>query len=538
MKGRSTRQGAIAFDRVDVALSALVAFAGAIALLVNLWARTLAEWDEATYAVLARNVVLSGDWLTFHLAGAIRFEPPLYVWTEAVLFRVFGSSEFTARVVSALAGIGLLVLTYAIGRKLHGRIVGLLAAAVLLTCYQFVYFARQGMLDTVLTLCIYLALFSYVKAKEGDRRWWYVAGAATAVAIMDKSAGGLIAPLVIGLTTIVDGSGLRFLRQREVWLASGLAIALVLPWLVAMTLVHGSAFIGNYIGYRVATRATQTIDNHGGDLLAYVFVARRFFFPWVYLVPFALIAYLRSLVRRDISSPILFVTAVFVFGFFTLVPSKLPWYIIPMWPATCIIVAFFLRQAAASKWAGMAAIAFAAAAAAFYVPKSLRVVVGLPIPRVLSFGVLSAAIVIGIALIIRRRPLAPVLVPLGVAFFFLGAAHYIRPILQPYQSPESVVAKAAAGSSHGEQGPLIVLVGTSGNVPSTSVWEHVIFYSGRPMQAIYSVAELPGAVGTDEAHGVLLATADLPILSGLYQSEVLVRSDPYAYVVIHSPAPG
>jgi len=538
MKSDAARQRVIAFDRVDAVLGALVAFGGGIVLLVNLWARTLAEWDEATYAVLARNVVVSGDWLTFHLAGATRFEPPLYVWLEAALFRVFGSSELTARVVSALAGIGVLVLTYAIGRKLHSRLVGLLGAAILLTCYQFVYFARMGMLDTVLTLCIYLALFSYIKVKEGDRRWWYVVGAATAVAVMDKSAGGLIAPLIIGLTSIIDGSALRLLKQPEVWLASGLAVALVLPWFVAMTLIHGSAFIGNYIGYRVATRATQTIDNHGGDLLAYAFVARRFFFPWVYLVPFALFVYLRSLVRREISSPILFVAAVFVFGFFTLVPSKLPWYIIPMWPATCIIIAVFLREAARSTWLGLAAIAFSAAIAAFYVPQSLRVVAGLPIPRLLTFGFLGAAIVIGALLVVRRRPLAPVLVPLAAAFFFLGAAHYIWPVLQPFQSPESVVAKAAAGARHGEKGPLIVFVGTSGVVPRTSVWEHVIFYSERPMRAIYSLADLPTALATDAPRGILVATADLSTVSHLYPSQVIVTSEPFAYVVIRLPAEG
>src|SRR5919107_2084971 len=93
-------------------LSLLVSVA-AFALLWKLGASSLAAWDEAIYAQVSKEMARGGDWLTPHWAHQPWFEkPPLLIWTTAILFKLFGVSEFWARAASALSGVALVVVTY------------------------------------------------------------------------------------------------------------------------------------------------------------------------------------------------------------------------------------------------------------------------------------------------------------------------------------------------------------------------------------------------------------------------------------------
>src|ERR687889_413572 len=121
-------------------VSLLISIA-AFALLWKLGAGTLAAWDEAIYAQVSKEMARGGDWLTPHWEYRPWFEkPPAFMWATALLYRLFGVSEFWARAPSALSGVALVGVTYLIGKSTHNRRVGLLSAVVLLTCYHFLSF--------------------------------------------------------------------------------------------------------------------------------------------------------------------------------------------------------------------------------------------------------------------------------------------------------------------------------------------------------------------------------------------------------------
>ena len=142
-----------------------------IAAFVFLWrlgAGNLEPWDEAIYAQVSKEVIHGGDWLTLHWQYQPWFEkPPLLLWTTAVLYRLFGVNEFWARAASAFSGIGLIVVTYLIGQRAYDKWVGLFAAVILLTSYHVVSFARFGTMDVMLTLFTYLAIYAYLRLKDG-----------------------------------------------------------------------------------------------------------------------------------------------------------------------------------------------------------------------------------------------------------------------------------------------------------------------------------------------------------------------------------
>ena len=90
-------------------LLVLLAFA---ILFFRLGQATLADWDEAIYAQVAKEMVETGDWLTPHHGNEPWFEkPPLLIWMTAILFSAFEASEFWARAVPAFSAVFLVMIT-------------------------------------------------------------------------------------------------------------------------------------------------------------------------------------------------------------------------------------------------------------------------------------------------------------------------------------------------------------------------------------------------------------------------------------------
>src|SRR5207253_3206707 len=122
-------------DRFGV--PALLAGASGLLFFGNLGRGSLQDWDEATYAEIAREIGVFHDWIHLHWNYLPWFnKAPLYIWLTAPLY-TFGVNAFWARAVSALAGVGVILLSYAIGKRLYGRPVGVGSAIVLGSCYPF-----------------------------------------------------------------------------------------------------------------------------------------------------------------------------------------------------------------------------------------------------------------------------------------------------------------------------------------------------------------------------------------------------------------
>jgi 4-amino-4-deoxy-L-arabinose transferase-like glycosyltransferase len=360
----------------------------------RLGAASLNDWDEAIYAQVAKEIVTSGDWLTLHWGYAPWFhKPPLFMWITAILFQLFGISEFWARFPSVLAGVGLVGCTYLIANGIAVRIqgqsqgqlqgqsqsqsrgqlqssqaIGLLSAAVLLTNYTFVHFSRFGTTDVALTLFSYLAIYAYLQV--GQRRWaWCGMWVAIAAAVMTKGVAGLGIAIALFLTLLITRRLGQALQCREFWVGVGLAGLIVIPWHVAMIALHGSAFIDQYFLYHVVERSMGSgLEGNDGGPFFYFAALGKGFFPWVYLLPLALFQQVRTFSFRTFSFRtfssqgksnwrILPIFVAVVFGGFSLASTKLSWYIIPIYPALSIWVGFTLYTALTGKdrlsWIGL-----------------------------------------------------------------------------------------------------------------------------------------------------------------------------------------
>src|SRR5215467_60677 len=119
--------------------------------------------DEPRYASIAREMLVSGDYITPRLFGSVWFEkPPLMYWVAALGYKIFGMNETGARFASALGATICVFLVYWCGRKLWDRPSGLLAALILATSIGTFCFARAASMDMPLATCLTMALVFFL----------------------------------------------------------------------------------------------------------------------------------------------------------------------------------------------------------------------------------------------------------------------------------------------------------------------------------------------------------------------------------------
>ena len=369
--------------------------------------------DESLYGEAAREMLASGDWVTPRVNGGAFFEkPPLYYWMAAASYRVFGVSPFAARLPAALMGVLTVMLTAAIGGRAWGRRAGLLAGLALVTCLQMAIIGRMGIMDMPLTCLTLLAVLACVRGAAGGplllmvRRspgeplvllwspWSTLAfGLCLGLGVLLKGLAGAVPLAVVVVFTLVysrpwlggehPGDPHRFSQRRllrYLWpfgVPVAVAAVIAAPWFVVMASRHGAAFSGTFLLHEHWRRIVHPMQGHGGPVWYYVALIAVSFFPWVVFLPGA-VASLRQGVYPDKGLQerwyrLCLVWIAVVLVPFSLVRTKLPGYVTPLFPPMALLVGAYLdrllrdlRQRA--EWKAVIVGAVALGALAFFLP--------------------------------------------------------------------------------------------------------------------------------------------------------------------------
>ena len=308
--------------------------------------------DESRYAEIPREMLATGDWVTPRLNGVNYFEkPPLVYWLVAASQKVFGPGEWAARAVPALFALGGVLLTYGAARRLHGRNAGLAAGLILATSLLYFALARILLLDMVVSVLMSTALFCFilgVQEPAGARRRWlfYALYASMALATLTKGLiGFLVTGAVMFLWLLVCN---QWHRLRPLYLPTGalLFLALAAPWHVLAAL-HNPTWVHRYFVYEHWERFTSTAASRPGPWWYFVPVALLGLFPWTGFLWGALRAALRggwAARKENANAWFLVIWAAFIFLFFSKSHSKLPPYILPVFPPLAVLLGAWLAQ--------------------------------------------------------------------------------------------------------------------------------------------------------------------------------------------------
>ncbi len=340
---------------------ALVVLAAAVVLFTGLGALPLFGRDESLYAEAAREMLATGDWITPRVNGVYFFEkPPLYYWLAAISYTLVGVSPIAARLPSALLGILTAVVTYLVAARVWGQRTGLLSGLALVTCLQIAFIARMGIMDVPLTALLTLALIAYAAwRRQGGCGAPSAFGALVGLAVLLKGFAGFLAPGVAVLHGLLYRRGEGRISARAMVLALVIFFVVAAPWFIAMGFQHGEGYASKLFLREHLTRMVRPMQGHGGPIFYYVALIFVAFFPWVVFLPSAF-AHREVDEQKSFWRSLCVVWIAAVLIPFSLMSTKLPGYITPLFPAMAILVGIELDRrlttgAGRGAWVGLMA---------------------------------------------------------------------------------------------------------------------------------------------------------------------------------------
>jgi 4-amino-4-deoxy-L-arabinose transferase-like glycosyltransferase len=353
---------------VDMERPARAAFVGAlIAALITLpglGVGTLWDNSETAYGEVAREILLTHDWIVMHLNGQPWFvQPPLYFWIGALFARALGVTSLALRLPPAIATILMGAMTgYAVARQAGTRI-GIYASAILSSCLMQAVIGRLAIMDALLDVAVALSVFWWFRALESGRDRYFIYGwVAAGFGFLSK---GLVAP-VIALMVIVPYTlwNARHEEQRlpslRAWIGGALGfIIVVAPWMVAMEAHTGAHAFEQMIVHYTFGRYTGVIENQSGPFWYYLPVVILGFFPWIAFLPVGIGYGVAAL--STMSAPpnlarlwrLAFTWITVPLVFFSFAQTKLPNYIALELPALALVVALYFDaviKKGGSRW--------------------------------------------------------------------------------------------------------------------------------------------------------------------------------------------
>jgi 4-amino-4-deoxy-L-arabinose transferase-like glycosyltransferase len=338
--------------QVPYILAGLIALA-AVVFVFGLGGIALLGPDEPRYAEVAREMHATGDYISPRLCGCLWFEKPaLFYWLAAGSYRLFGVGEFGARFPSALgAGLSAAAVALVLWRFVSPRL-GVLASLVLLTSGLFIGYSRAATPDMLLALSITVALLSGYAMTVGQERssrvrWLLLCGASTGLSVLAKGLVGVVLISgILGLYFAITGKRRAF--SWKGWAAAiGVFLVVASVWYLPVTVEHGWSFVDQFFIDHHFKRYVSNRFYHPQPFYFYPAVALLGVMPWSLFLTVAALRIRRLRPRSDRWDSLVTLAWVWVgvpVVFFSFSVSKLPGYILPIFPALAIIVGYELER--------------------------------------------------------------------------------------------------------------------------------------------------------------------------------------------------
>jgi len=468
---------------------------------IALGARDLWNPNEPIYGEAVREMAERGTWLVPYVNGMVFGEKPiLYYWLALAASKLAGGvSELPLRVPVALAGIAIVLGTYALVFPYAGRRRALASAFVGATVYGVWWNARFIQMDIFVaatTLGVIAAVSRAVDHGASRARSWALAGAFAGIGFLAKGPVAWICPALVLGTYLAATKRVRELVRPEVFLGGAVAIAVAAPWYLALW-AGGRADVLHEVLIRQNFSRFSNPWDHAQPFWYYLEYFWIDMAPWAFLVPLAW-----KLPRRDLGERRLaLLTACWIAAivlFFSLSRSKRSPYVLPIAPAAAILAAEVAVAFAEGRLARVRRTVFLAIAWTFAVSLLLMGVgAGLyatfhhpefaSAAKPVAAASIAGAIVLGTALSLRRlRHGIAVPAALATAFglVFLVASLTALPALDAAKSARPFCAEVAQRARPGD------------DLASFEFWNwraEYAYYLGRPLRPIKGAAALRAA---------------------------------------------
>jgi len=373
---------------------AIVLLASIVALAVGFWPTPFWDEDEPRFAVIARTMLETGDWVVPMYNGTLAVDKPVLMhWCMAACFALFGTTEIAARLPAALATVLTALALFRAGTRWFSPLAGVLAALAYVGCLLVAVESHAATPDAILTalttwatVLIAEALLpsagSDARTRRVDLGPALIAGGLMGLAVLCKGPIGFVGPLavvlpwawglavrhrlargsdgernlgsLVGTACLAIFDTLRMTRFATIMLAM---LAVAGPWYVAVGVRTAGAWPAGFFFIHNVGRFAAPMEKHGGGALYHPLGLLVGFYPWSCFLPLAIVVAGWRIWKRALPQPaatalglVLLWMAVWV-GAFSAAATKLPNYIMPAYPAAALLVAAFAADAAGrARW--------------------------------------------------------------------------------------------------------------------------------------------------------------------------------------------
>lgn len=342
--------------------------------------------DESRFIQATRQMLESGDFIRIQFQDEMRAKKPAGAyWLQAAAVEALShpasNQVWPYRLPSVLAAWAAVLMTFAFGRGLIGERPALLAGVLLASSLMLTAEAHQAKTDAILLACVVaaqgvLARF-YVSGKAREKAGGGGCGTSAPVSAASLMAPGTLeaaifwiaqgvgilikGPIVpiISLLTLATLWGadrnIRWFVSMRPLLGSVVAIAIAAPWFVAISSATGGAFLGEAVKGDLLPKLLGAQESHGGFPGWYLLLAAGIFWPGSLLLWPAVTKLWGQ--RGRLAFRVLLAWAIPTWILFELIPTKLPHYVLPAFPALALMVAALacegldaFRHRAAKAW--------------------------------------------------------------------------------------------------------------------------------------------------------------------------------------------
>ncbi|MHB8110392.1 MAG: glycosyltransferase family 39 protein [Syntrophorhabdaceae bacterium] len=327
------RQKIITYTIVLIILSYIFLFMG-------LGCYSLKEPDEGRYAQIPREMVQSGDYTVPRLNDVRYFEkPPLLYWAMAASYKVFGVSEWSFRFPNALAAALCVFSLFFFLRRWADDLAAFLGSLVLLSSFGFFAMARIVTTDMILAFWLFLALLCFYEYYRSQKTLFiYGFYSCAAFATLTK---GPVAPVLLGfaiLVFLITESNVGFIRRMKLVRGVLLYLAIAAPWFIVISIREKEFFNFFFVDQHIL-RFLSKKHKRSGPIYYFIPVLLGGMIPWSLFIPRACVA-----IWRRPECRFFLIWSAIVFAFFSVSGSKLPPYILPIFPTLSALIGILFYE--------------------------------------------------------------------------------------------------------------------------------------------------------------------------------------------------
>ena len=320
----------------------------------------ITDTSESNYALTAKEMVLSGDWISPQIYGQYWYDKPIfYYWELALSFLIFGFNEFAARLPSALLGVANVLFIFWFTEKACNKKTAWITSVILGTSLEFFVLSKAVITDATLFLFMSAAIAFFYFGYTENKRYYYLCYVFAALATLTKGPIGLFLPGLAAVIFLIYKKDIK--EFFHVHLPVGLLLFALITgaWYGTMVFLHGSDFLLNFIGVHNVLRATVSEHPAQNRWYFYILIYLAGFFPWSFVLPVLCFRQRKkwSFKKASPLNQLLIIYGLVIFLFFQIVATKYTTYTFPALFSLSILTARLYEEQKFS-FKGIGSVAF------------------------------------------------------------------------------------------------------------------------------------------------------------------------------------